>query len=75
MSEIQPFQFEPCYAPGEEQDIAEQGTEEASEVSENNRIGNKSWCVCGECQSMPSAESCFCCQELEELDQKVDESG
>lgn len=75
MAKIQPFQLEPCYAPGEEKDVERSDEEDPKECSESHRIGNTSWCVCWECQPMSSTESCFCCQELEELNQKFDESG
>ena len=77
MSGVQPFQFEPTYPPDEEP--VDSG--ELSELSEENRadlnvrIGNTEWCVCEECAEMATVEESFCCQELEELNQKFDESG
>ncbi|KAL2098413.1 hypothetical protein ACEWY4_007620 [Coilia grayii] len=29
------------------------------------RIGQNSWCSCGHCEAMPSAEESMCCRELE----------
>ena len=50
--------------------------EEGGEVDANSsRIGSTQWCICEGCEAMPTADECFCCQELEELNQKFDESG
>ena len=39
-------------------------------------IGNTEWCLCGSnCVPMSTADECFCCQELDALNQKFDESG
>ena len=77
MSGIEPFQFEPTYPPGEEpiQDEDEELEGDVDETDASSRIGNIDWCLCGVCASMPSAEECYCCQELEELNQKFDDSG
>ena len=74
---VQPFLFEPTYPPGEEPvDSQEEDEEEDGELDVNHsRIGSRAWCVCGSCEAMSSADECFCCQELEELNQKFDESG
>lgn len=76
MSGIEPFQFEPTYPPGEEpseEEIEDGGEDEGNDASA--RIGNTEWCICGVCVSMPTADECYCCQELEELNQKFDASG
>ena len=76
MSGIQPFQFEPTYSPGEEpseDDFFHQ--DEQDEPDSSARIGNTNWCMCGVCVAMPSADECYCCQELEELNQKFDDTG
>ncbi len=78
MSGIEPFQFEPTYSPGEEPvDDYDEEFDRVNETdsTENSRIGNTEWCTCGVCVSMASEDECFCCQELEELNQKFDESG
>ena len=73
---VQPFLFEPTYPPDEEPSDS-QGEDEGEiggELDENgSRIGSTQWCICRGCE--PTADECFCCQELEELNQKVDESG
>ena len=77
MSGIEPFQFEPTYPPGEEpiQDDHEELEGDVNETDASSRIGNLEWCLCGVCASMPSAEEFYCCQELEELNQELDDSG
>ena len=78
MSGVQPFQFEPTYPPGEEPvDSGEEGDEEDDELGNfDARVGNTEWCICGgNCVPMSTADECFCCQELEALNQKFDESG
>ena len=77
MSGIEPFQFEPTYPPGEEpmQDEDEELEGDVDKTDASSRIGNIEWCFCGVCASMLSAEECYCCQELEELNQKFDDSG
>ena len=74
---VQPFLFEPTYPPGEEpSDSQGEDEEEGGELDANiSRIGSTQWCICGGCEAMPTADECFCCQELEELNQKFDESG
>lgn len=73
---VQPFLFEPIYPPGEELSDSQGEDEEGGEHDENNsRISSTQWCICGGCEAMSSADKCFCCQELEALNQKFDESG
>ena len=77
MSEIEPFQFEPVYQPGEElpqEEIVEQEAE-AHEEDTTSRMGSTKLCLCGTCVLMPVANECYCCQELEELNQKFNSSG
>ena len=77
MSGIEPFQFEPVYQPGEEppQEESVEQEVEAHEEDTTSRMGNTQWCLCGACALMPVANECYCCQELEELNQKFDNSG
>ena len=66
MSAVQPFQFDPTYPPSREPNVSEEESED----------GNTKWCVCGgNCEAMLTVEECFCCQDLEDLNQKFDESG
>ena len=76
MSGVQPFQFEPTYSPVEEPVDSEEetGDEGNSGANFDNRVGNTEWCICGgNCVPTLTADECFCCQELEALNQKVDE--
>ena len=77
MSGIEPFQFEPVYQPGDEppQEESVEQEVEAHEEDNTSRMGNTEWCLCGACALMPVENECYCCQELEELNQKFDNSG
>ena len=74
---VQPFLFEPTYPPGEEpSDSQGEDEKEGGEVDANSlRIGWTQWGICEGCEAMPIADEFFRCQELEELNQKFDESG
>ena len=75
MSGVQPFQFEPTYSPGEEPAESEEEIGEEELLNFNARVGNTEWCICGgNCTAMPKADECFCCQELDALNAKFDES-
>ena len=73
MSGVEPFQFEPTYPPGEEpiQSDDDEGEDSPEACTSSMRTGNTEWCICGECISMPTADECYCCQELEELNQNL----
>ena len=77
MSGIEPFQFEQVYQPGEEppQEESVEQKVEAHEEDNTSRMGNTERCLCGACVLMPVANECYCCQELEELNQKFVNSG
>jgi len=78
MSGVQPFQFEPTYPPGEEPGDSgeEEGQEDGELANLDVTVGNTEWCICGgNCVPMLTVDECFCCQELEALNQKFDESG
>ncbi|XP_073241599.1 P2X purinoceptor 7-like [Porites lutea] len=77
MSGVQPFQFEPTYPPGQEPIDLEEESEsgDTNQRDARGRIGSTEWCSCEECVAMATEEECFCCQELAELNQKLDESG
>ena len=41
----------------------------------NARVGNTEWCLCGEnCAAICTADECFCYQELDALNKKIDKS-
>jgi len=70
---VEPFQFEPSYPPGEEPDCELEPPEESPEQSE--RLNNTEWCTCAECVASPTENECFCCQELDLLNDKFNETG
>ena len=76
MRGVQPFQFEPTYSPDEEPVKTEEASKREKEsLSLNARVGNTKWCICGgNCIAMTTADECFCCQGLDTLDPKFDES-
>lgn len=61
MPEVQPFQLEPTYPPGQEQTYPG----EESESSDDNRAdfsgreGNTEWCAWEECETMATVEECL----------------
>ena len=41
----------------------------------NARVGNTEWCLCdGNRAALSTADECFCCQELDALNQKFNKS-
>ena len=39
---------------------------------ETDRVGHIIWCSCGSCTAMETERECLCCQEYEELGDKMD---
>ena len=66
-----PFQFEPKYKEDEMSDYDSCSSVEDYEETEvhEDRLSKEvsSWCCCGECQTMETAQMCICCSELESL--------
>ena len=52
-----------------------QPREEPSQENNEEQEANTKWCLSCACAPMPVAEECYCCEELEELNQKFDNSG
>ena len=77
MSGVEPFQFDLTYPPGDEPTESEkdEGEDHPQECTSGVRTDNTEWCICAECIWMPTAYECYCCQELEELNKKFDDSG
>ena len=65
------FQFEPEYKEDERTDYDSCSSVEdyeETEVQEGRLLKEfSSWCCCGECQTMETAQMCICCSELESL--------
>ena len=78
MSGIEPFQVIPTYYPGEEppQEENVEQKAEAQEEHTSSRMGHTMFvrCLCAYAL-MPVANECHCCRELEELNQKCNNSG
>lgn len=72
--DVQPYQYEPTYAEGELPDLSE-GEEDISEKNCASRVGGTEWCSCGHCSTMESEVESICCQELDVLNEKFDDSG
>lgn len=76
MALIQPFQFEPEYPTDEENDESYSLSQESGEHGPDDeerasRVGDRSWCQCGNCIPMPTEQESMCCQELSFLSQTV----
>lgn len=68
MAQIQPFQFEPEYSTDEEGDesfySSQTSSDDDREVDERaSRLGDRTWCQCGNCVPMPTEKECVCCKE------------
>ena len=74
---MEPFQFEPTYPPGEESIESEEdeGEDHPKACASCVRTVITNWCICGEYISMPTTDERYCCQELEELNQKFGNPG
>ena len=80
---IAPFMFEPTADPGndasdenenddddDDEDDEDEEVEHLNSTSEETmqeRVGNKNWCTCGECQAMEFHDESICCQEQESI--------
>ena len=77
MEELLPYQFEPEYS--DREDLADDDDDDDSHSFpdlthelETDRVGNIDWCSCGSCTAMETERECLCCQEYEELGDKMD---
>ncbi|XP_053571574.1 uncharacterized protein LOC128661335 [Bombina bombina] len=46
-------------------------TEEGASVDVEERVGNTDWCVCGNCQAMPTTRESICCRDVENIYSKI----
>lgn len=71
---IQPYAFEPRREIFEENSDSESSNDSEEMESDQNemRAGNVSWCTCQQCRVMPTEQESICCQEMGELNQKLD---
>lgn len=75
-SGIAPFMFEPMRSAVtlQESDDEESSIHEESRVESPHRVGNKSWCLCGECQGMDTVMESICCKEIPSIPDEFYES-
>ena len=65
---VLPFMFEPLCTIGSSSEEEEEEYKDANENEiENERIGNTSYCLCGECRCMESREESVCCKEIDAI--------
>ena len=64
---VAPFMFEPLAPHGyvENTDDESDETETDNIDDRNDRSGETSWCLCGECRVMESHEESICCKEID----------
>lgn len=78
MSKILPYQLEPEYYSGEEdnEDVFSESEEEENDSSAfsstESRQTDSSWCSCGRCVVMEKEIECVCCQEITFLSRIVE---
>ena len=60
---LKPYDFEPVIPYIEDED----GIVENQNTMLSPRIGNISWCTCGECKPMESEKESFCCLDTNEV--------
>ena len=89
MEEILPYHLEPEYSDREDldddHDVSTSTTTTLTrafpelthelETDIAARVGNMDWCSCGSCIAMETERECLCCQEYEELGDKMDFSS
>ena len=69
---ILPYRFEPegLWSSSEESD----SDDSENQLSFTERLGNTSWCSCANCVTLPRAIECTCCQELPEVEERLEDS-
>eukprot|EP00112_Aurelia_sp_Birch-Aquarium-sp1_P026496 Seg941.3 transcript_id=Seg941.3/GoldUCD/mRNA.D3Y31 product="P2X purinoceptor 7" protein_id=Seg941.3/GoldUCD/D3Y31 len=77
--QVQPFMFEPGGEDNTDRESEQQSTEDSSEEEEPDfnleRIGNTTWCECGNCTQMPTGRESLCCREILRVRLKADENN
>ena len=73
MAEVQPYQFEPIFAPGEtsESENSDQSDEDQPEKYARHQDEAVSWCSCGKCAVPETEKECLCCREIKIIDESV----
>ena len=75
MASIQPYSFEPVKS--NRSSIEDLTTDNSSESEDETssittRLGNTEWCSCGNCRPMSQEKESICCQEVSQLDNKLE---
>ena len=74
-----PYSKEPEWSDGERGEAEGSEEDEGSEDADvgfdlwppASRVGNTAWCLCGQCEAMPTWQECVCCGELPETERKI----
>ena len=74
-----PYSKEPEWSDGERGEAEGSEEDEGSEDADvgfdlwppASRVGNTAWCLCGQCEAMPTRQECVCCGELPETERKI----
>lgn len=65
LTKLKPYDLEPIYS-----DVASSSSDSErvdSEEEEQSRIGNTSWCECGNCRAMKTYTESYCCRDTNEI--------
>jgi len=72
---ILPYRFEPEGEWGSSEGTDEESDDsDGSQASFTERLGNTSWCSCAKCTPMPRAVECYCCREVAEVEERLEET-
>ena len=74
MEGIQPYAFKPVRRHVVRREILSESDESSSDDGDivEVRVGNTLWCQCGCCRPMASEKESICCQEISQLDIKIE---
>lgn len=77
---IRPFMFEPQHSSSsQEEDLVERNetNEDTTDgmSTTRSRLDNRDWCLCRNCQIMTTENESICCQEMNELGDRLDLEG
>jgi hypothetical protein len=63
-----PYRNQPKYTSGEKREMSEKRKESERRLDNlKGRSGNCNWCLCNECESMPTDTESLCCHESETI--------
>ncbi|XP_041359371.1 uncharacterized protein LOC121375792 [Gigantopelta aegis] len=71
----QPFMFEPERSEHDSESDFDIGLSSGDELEENveniARLGNRDWCLCGNCRPMDTVKESICCLEVDQIGDKM----